>query len=167
MKCALWHNDFGSIPIKNILLCGPSGCGKSLLPRAIAGEYNFEFNEIDLSVLLENGYVNVVRKLNEKLTVFANQQRAAILFFDNLNLLAINESNNNNNNSQKSVAAKNISKTICQFIDCKYIFALIIQRFMGVASLKLKGNQLFKIDIQGVFLMMVKNLRVIEILYIS
>jgi len=74
-----------------ILLYGPPGCGKTMLAKAIASECDLEFISVDISDIL-NMYIGESERSLAGVFERARDLGSCVLFFDELDALAISRS---------------------------------------------------------------------------
>lgn len=89
-------------PIKGVLFAGPSGTGKTLLARIIADQAGAQFYEISGPQILSKWYgqsEELIRKIFED----AAKQERAIVFFDEMDSLAVQRSEESHEASRRIV----------------------------------------------------------------
>lgn len=92
----------GARPIKGVLLTGPPGTGKTLLARIIANQANAQFYEISGPEIISKWYgqsAELIRKIFEDA---ANQPRA-IIFFDEIDSIAVRREADTHEESRRIV----------------------------------------------------------------
>jgi transitional endoplasmic reticulum ATPase len=94
---------FGRRAGGGVLLFGPPGCGKTMLARAAAGEAQASFIEVRIADILDRYWGEAEKKLVAAFTE-ARQRKPAILFFDEIEVLAGRRNYAANNNSAALVS---------------------------------------------------------------
>lgn len=93
----------GARPIKGVLFTGQPGTGKTMLAKIIASNANSEFYKVSGPEVLSKWYgqsEEILRKLFEE----AGRNESAIIFFDEIDSIAVNRSDETHGASRRLVA---------------------------------------------------------------
>ena len=93
---------FGKRSGGGVLLYGPPGCGKTMLAKAIASECQAEFISVDISDIL-NMYVGESEANLREIFETARANKPSVLFFDELDALAISRSKSRSDHTRTLV----------------------------------------------------------------
>jgi transitional endoplasmic reticulum ATPase len=98
------YQEFGIKPARGVLLYGPPGCSKTMMAKAVANESSCNFISIKGSELF-NKYVGESERAVRKLFKRARRASPCVVFFDEIDALAVARKNDSNNSVSDRVIA--------------------------------------------------------------